>query len=93
MPRVGDTPGDGLEVLFEESFLGHAVRLSYASQRPSALERSTSRRPAGLILSSSISLINLPRLPFDHLLFGQRGVNRSSQNRSSKPADRASIHP
>src|SRR5919107_1085459 len=61
-----------------------AWQLDYSSHRPSALARSTSLRPEGFILPSSISLLTLPRLTFDHLLFGRRGVNRTSQYSSSK---------
>src|SRR5215208_4183617 len=65
----------------------------YSSQRPSALARSTSRRPAGFILPSSISLLTLTRLTFDHLLLGRRGVNRSNQCWVSKLSAWLSIQP
>ena len=64
-----------------------------ASQRPSALARSISRRPAGFIWPDSMSAAALAQLILDHLLRGARGVNRWSQNRSSRDFLWPSIQP
>src|SRR5215204_3345840 len=44
-----------------------------ASHRPSALARSTSRKPAGFISPCSMSCLTFSRLTFDHLLLALRG--------------------
>jgi hypothetical protein len=65
---------------------GTCARLagSYAaSQRPSALARSTSAKPAGCILPLSMSWSTFSRLTFDHRLLRARGVNFCSHEWSS----------
>jgi hypothetical protein len=47
-----------------------------ASQRPSALARSTSARPAACIRPSLVSRSMSPTLRFDHMLRARRGVKR-----------------
>src|SRR3954470_1911628 len=67
---------------------------SYApSHRPSALALSTSLRPAGFILPSSMSAVALVRLTLDHLLLGRRGVKRCRKYWSSNAPFCPSIQP
>ena len=67
---------------------------SYAAcQRPSALARSISARPAGRIRPAAISASTFWRLTFDQVLCGRRGVKRCTNQSSSMRFARPSIQP